>query len=328
MESNRGPSKGFFHRLCCLPESKSPVLGDEKARKEIENLKPPYILSERILPTLKKEDPPHSMNAAIKRLIENIDSILMWKCDTRYIYSILIQCKVTSDPYKNDPIRTADYLMKLREIALSRKFEEQEGGGTIPACWSWIQKAEHAKPSRFQNGENNFFFCMRPHDGQKKRQTHRTYIHLKSRCALDVWEFVVKEIVDKPSQFPLIHGAKTGGPRLIDVRYDNIVIFTSSFEANQLVIDALGRYQDRHPDHFLDEVPLFTQKVRPGVGWGEEPSEEMSQAMGGHSMSFTEVRAHAIAYAISDLQKKGASITESTLRDAVIAKFKQYHIDK
>jgi len=323
---------GFFGWLCNSCHAGVPDSEEKESEKKIENLKPPYILSERIKPdrpNIKKDYPSHSLQAAVKKVVENLDGILMgkWKCDTRYIYSILTRCEQYSDPYKHNRMGASNYVNGLNNIAMRRKYEEKEGGGAIPNYWSGIQKIENLKSDTPRNGLNDFFFCTRPRNNQQQQPTHRIYIHLEPHFALAVWEFIVTKIVDKPSEFALVFSAKIGGPRLLGVRCDNIVIFTCSPEANQQVIDALGKYQDLHPDHFLDEVPFCTQKVRPGLAWGKEPPEEMSKAMGGHSMSFTEVRAYAIAEAIADLQKKEMSINEPNLLEAVVAKFKKYHID-
>jgi len=99
----------------------------------------------------------------------------------------------------------------------------------------------------------------------------RIFIHARADFALDIFKFLVRDILDKPEKFPGVEMVKIANPPALSNRTDNIVICTTGTEATERALKALETYQKTHSHHFMNDFPEMTEGKLPGVSVAEEP---------------------------------------------------------
>ncbi|MFL9858240.1 LWXIA domain-containing protein [Paraburkholderia madseniana] len=146
----------------------------------------------------------------------------------------------------------------------------------------------------------------------------RVYINATPEHAPDVMRFLVKDIMDRPEDFPGVYSAKIAGPKSAPGRSENIVVYITDAHDRQPVVDALAAYQQAHPDHFRSDVPHMTEGALRGVSTAAEVSADMktkareaiASARGvdvsevQDDFSFGEQRAEAIWLALRDTRAR------------------------
>jgi hypothetical protein len=146
----------------------------------------------------------------------------------------------------------------------------------------------------------------------------RVYINATPEHAPDVMRFLVKDIMDRPEDFPGVYSAKIAGPKSAPGRSENIVVYITDAHDRQPVVDALAAYQQAHPDHFRNDVPHMTEGALRGVSTAAEVSADMktkareaiASARGvdvsevQDDFSFGEQRAEAIWLALRDTRAR------------------------
>jgi hypothetical protein len=147
--------------------------------------------------------------------------------------------------------------------------------------------------------EGTFFRFERGPAWQPDKIQQRVYLNASADNATAVMKFVVQQILDNPAKFPGVEMAKMSGPGAVGGRCENIVMYTDGDAASQRILDAVASYKARHPNHFMNGVPAFTEQVSPGVATGDEP------AVGGGQMSFGSLRAGVIENALEQADKQG-----------------------
>jgi hypothetical protein len=120
------------------------------------------------------------------------------------------------------------------------------------------------------------------------RVQERIYLNVNADRAPEVMKFVVRDIVDNPSQFPGVSMAKLAGPGSISGRAESIVIYAEDTAAVQRVLQRIRTYSAANPTNFRATTPYMTNRVMEGVSLGSEP---LGAARGA---SFGQVRSRAI----------------------------------
>lgn len=128
----------------------------------------------------------------------------------------------------------------------------------------------------------------------------RIFIHARADFALDIYKFLVQDILDQPEKFPGVEMVKIANPPALSNRTDNIVICTTGTEATERVLKALETYQKTHYHHFMNDFPEMTEGKLPGVSVGEEPLPPWRGLE-----SFASLRVKAIAGALHQTQQEG-----------------------
>lgn len=147
--------------------------------------------------------------------------------------------------------------------------------------------------------EGTFFRFERGPQWQPDKIQQRVYLNAAADQATAVMKFVVQQILDNPQKFPGVEMAKLSGPGAVGGRCENIVMYTHGDDATKRVLDAVAGYKAKHPDHFMNGVPAFTEQVSPGVATGDEP------AIGGGQVSFGSLRANIIEQALVEADRTG-----------------------
>jgi hypothetical protein len=122
--------------------------------------------------------------------------------------------------------------------------------------------------------------------------TERVYLNINADRATEVMEFVVRQIVDNPAEFPGVEMAKVSGPGAVSRRPETIVIYCRDQAAVERVLKRIEQFQAANPDDFMVTSPPMTSPVAPGVSVASEP---LPMAGGG---SFGSVRARAMYEAL------------------------------
>jgi hypothetical protein len=117
----------------------------------------------------------------------------------------------------------------------------------------------------------------------------RVYINAAANSAPELMQHVVQKIIDS-GRYPGVAMAKISGPNVIGTRSENIVIYASAPEV-QNILREVASLQRSHPEWFKTSTPQMTERVMPGVAVGEEPQ------VGGGQYSFGSLRADLIAEA-------------------------------
>ena len=128
----------------------------------------------------------------------------------------------------------------------------------------------------------------------------RIFICARADFALDIFKFLVRDILDQPEKFPGVEMAKIANPPALSNRIDNIVICTTGTEATERVLKVLETYHKTHSHHFMNDFPKMTEGKLPGVSVAEEP---MSPWRG--QESFASLRIKAMTDAMLQTKQEG-----------------------
>jgi hypothetical protein len=147
----------------------------------------------------------------------------------------------------------------------------------------------------------------------------RIYLNVKADHAPEVMDFVVRDIVDNPGQFPGIGMAKLTGPGSISGRADAIVIYAENQAAVQNALRRIRNYHAAHLGHFQTTTPPMTNRVVDGVSVGAEPLGVGGQA------SFGSVRSDIIYNALEQAVSK--NLTRQQFRELALRLFQRRGIN-
>ena len=134
--------------------------------------------------------------------------------------------------------------------------------------------SERARPLRCPLLSRTFYHFRR----SAAKSSHRVYLHVRPVQAINVMDYIVRDLVMKPVDHPGLTNAKVGAPD-VEARSDTIVIYVSDEAEVQRVLTKIAAYQrggkqsyfehgtTRGTKHITDHkgVPLV------GVGVGAEP---------------------------------------------------------
>jgi hypothetical protein len=136
----------------------------------------------------------------------------------------------------------------------------------------------------------------------------RIYINASADHATEVMHFVVRDIIDNPSEFPGIFMSKLTGPGGVARRADAIVIYAEDRAAVERVLQRTQGYHSKNPTHFQTSTPPMTNQVLDGVSLASEPLNS------GGMVSFGQLRSEAISASVltSGTQEE---FIEQTLRN-------------
>ena len=148
----------------------------------------------------------------------------------------------------------------------------------------------------------------------------RIFICARADFALDIFKFLVRDILDQPERFPGVEMAKIANPPALSNRTDNIVIYTTGTGATEKVLKALRTYQKIHSDHFMNDFPEMTEGKFPGVSVAEEPLPPWRGLE-----SFASLRIKAIADAL--LQTKQEGKNKEYYKQLVDKKLRELSVD-
>lgn len=217
----------------------------------------------------------------------------------------------------NQLSRTAgSYLEDISDIAASRPAGARSSLQNYPVDVAQAAKAYAEVPGAAGRISKDFFrFESSSFDSMLNNNliTNRVYVNAAADTAPDLMKFVVQDLIDS-GQYPGVAMAKVSGPGAVGARSENIVIYANAQDA-QRVADALAQQQALHPEWFMNETPLMTQRLAPGIAAGEEPLNV------GGAASFGSIRSDAIANAAR------RATTEQEFRDLVANAFRRVGVD-
>jgi hypothetical protein len=130
--------------------------------------------------------------------------------------------------------------------------------------------------------------------------SERIFICARADFALDIFKFLIRDILGQTRRFPGVEMAKIANPPALSNRTDNIVIFTTGTKATEKVLKALRTYQKIHSHHFMNDSPKLTERKFPGVSVGEEPLPPWRGLE-----SFASLRVKAISDALLQTEQEG-----------------------
>ena len=130
--------------------------------------------------------------------------------------------------------------------------------------------------------------------------SERIFICARADFALDIFKFLIRDILGQPRRFPGVEMAKIANPPALSNRTDNIVIFTTGTQATEKVLKALKIYRETHSHHFMNDSPKLTERKFPGVSVGEEPLPPWRGLE-----SFASLRVKAISDALLQTDQEG-----------------------
>jgi hypothetical protein len=135
----------------------------------------------------------------------------------------------------------------------------------------------------------------------------RVYVHVAHDHALDVVQYLIKNVVDARKFNKRLGGFKVAAPSLAGIRADSIVIYAKDYGAADEIANLLKVYQQtpHHLEHFKSSVPLMTEELPglKGVSLAQEPDAKIVAAKG-TPMSFGSLRCRALADALESLLKE------------------------
>lgn len=144
---------------------------------------------------------------------------------------------------------------------------------------------------------------------------YRVFVNPEADAAPALMDGIVREIVDRPDDFPGIHGAKVAGPYRLSA--DGLVIYVNDLPEAYRVVDWLKNYQGQHPDAFRWDVPALSNQVMEGVAIGASTPEGAS--------SFGDARSNAIFDALQSTRAANGDF--AAFREAVLARLREAGVD-
>lgn len=223
-----------------------------------------------------------------------------------------------------------------------RRNQPQTWGSDLPGhetVGRYVQRLNETSQNRPQGFDPiepspDFLSFNRPN---RYSATQRIFINVNLNRAGDLADFIAREIVYKPNEYPGVRMAKVPGPsQWANQRSDSAVIYIDTPENRQRVLNAFTDYWQQYPHHFMREVPPMTEPVLPGISLADHPTHEMTgranHILGAsHRFSFGSLRSEAIRLAIGDtVAMHGPSLDARTLealRANVRQRFVQFGID-
>jgi hypothetical protein len=150
----------------------------------------------------------------------------------------------------------------------------------------------------------------------------RLYISLSSpEAALRMLTWLLEHIL-ADDKYENITNAKIGFFYYIDMRVDNIIIYTNGIETSEDIAEQILKYQKSNIDDFCKIVPPMTAELGPGLSRGAEPRK----TTGENRASFCSKRADLMSQAFIEL-RSCPDQTFNTFRKIVIDKFIKNQID-
>ncbi|WP_433202564.1 T3SS effector HopA1 family protein [Nocardia sp. CA-107356] len=245
-------------------------------------------------PTLSREN----LESFLYRVRGNEENIHNWE-DIYRLYR--------STPEYNIPSNRQGFIKDMGDILRQRTGDNQKAhiqGGREYI----VLTPENA--GRVDPLDVDFLRYHRP-DADPDAVSYRVYVNARADEAPALMDGIVREIVDRPDDFPGIYMAKVGGPYRLST--DGLVIYVNELPDAYRVADWLKDYQGRNPDAFLWDVPAMTHQVMEGVGIGASTPD--------HSASFGELRSKAIFEAVQSTRAGGGDF--AAFREAVLARLRE-----
>jgi hypothetical protein len=122
--------------------------------------------------------------------------------------------------------------------------------------------------------ENTYFVHFVREGGDPNKITERIYIDVHPDHALDVMEFIVRELLRPAAEREIIE-AKVAGPSGLQDRADSILIYTATLSDVDWALSRLSEYQSAHRGHFLDKLPAGTRPRLIGVSTAAQPAASL-----------------------------------------------------
>jgi hypothetical protein len=146
----------------------------------------------------------------------------------------------------------------------------------------------------------------------------RIYLSTPADRAMDVMDFVVKQIVDQPAAFPGVIEAKVAGTDQVSRRFDSIVIYLTDQSARDAVLREISAYQGLNPGSFVDYSLPMTEPRFAGVAVAAQPLRALGDSVG-------DLYAQAVYKALTDALSAGDDF--AGFKQRVLAELRARGID-
>jgi hypothetical protein len=320
-----GEQTGLARILAAAPRTTSEVeaaltaLGMRPSFEEMQVLRTlSYRVAGKQVPSLSRE----SLDDLLRRVWENRSSIAAGQPEDA-VYQMYL---ATTEEKALQSLSEEEYAKQIVALGGGRPAGSaaavQRSGG-YEALATYASEAGYVSDP-MQHGFIHFFRAEETGAEEAAKITQRVYINVTADQAPTVMTAVVREVVDKPTQFPGISSAKIIGASAAGGRVDTIVIAAADEAAAWNVVDWLATYRAANPQALtLRQTPPMTQQVAEGVSVGMEPIKPI---VGGEEVlvSFGQLRAAMIGVALRRTVQTG---DESAFIQAVLAAFKGKKID-
>jgi hypothetical protein len=190
---------------------------------------------------------------------------------------------------------SGDYLRDVADIAAGRP---RGAISNVQATGEGITELAQAGRLGGSRLERTFFRFERA-GADLGEVGERVYLNVASDHATDAMRAVVRDIVDRPTEFPGVGMAKLTGPAAVGRRADAIVIYAKDAAAAERVMGRIRGYHATNPQWFKAGTPRMTEQVLEGVSLGSEPLGS------GGRISFGQLRSEVIQRALARSVARG-----------------------
>lgn len=162
--------------------------------------------------------------------------------------------------------------------------------------------------------QNAFYMAVSNQGNQEHEDITRVYFNVTPEGAISIMKSLTELLnyLQIPFSFKALYNPEDYK------RYDSAVLY---FNKNNypLVYEVLKRIYSENANYFLEQIPLFTKKLAPGLGCAEEPENKFAE-----QESFGTHRCQMIANGLINSWHKGDNSPESK----IMSIFEQFALQK